>query len=513
MRTLVIIALAGVLFVHGLGAISLWDPDEPKQAVVAQEMMGRLDYIHPTLNGLPYLENPPLYAWLVVLSSRIAGRVNEFSARLPSALAAMCLLLVVYSLGRRLDHEVSGFLSALILATNYQFLSSARESTVDMTFALFVGLAVFLSYIAIERERNWLLPLALLPSLAAVLTKGLSGLVISTAIVLLYALFAKRFRAAFLPLCTGFILSLLLASAWFVLSGGATGEVGLLQQSIARTDVGFDHLESYWYYLCKLFVNFLPWSVALPFAVVFAYRRRLWLPLVWLVFTFLYFGLLENKKAACLLSCYPACAILVGIFLKEHWYEFVERRWTTALLCLFSLPLLALPAILFPAIQRVPIIAGMFRGDVILPSIMVIVLAASALAFLVSIIRKTPAQGFLALFIYLVFLGFLFHSHYLPAEDRTRKSIRPIVDGIERIEGRTSVYTFGFSSPSLIFYLGKPIPELKDPSVVPAEGDDIVVVAKEKDNQAEQFKQSFPYWTPVEYGKKKLLVLARKDGR
>ncbi len=133
MRTLLILCLAYILFIHGLGNISLWDPDEPRQAIMAREMLARGDYIHPYLNGLPYLEKPPLHPWLIMLTARVTGKIDEFSSRLPSALAATLLLLFTYFLGRRLDHEVSGFLGALILATNYQFLGNARESVMDMT--------------------------------------------------------------------------------------------------------------------------------------------------------------------------------------------------------------------------------------------------------------------------------------------------------------------------------------------------------------------------------------------
>jgi len=513
MRTLVIVALAGVLFVHGLGAVSLWDPDEPRQAIMAKEMMARADYVHPYLNGQPYLEKPPLYAWFIVGTSSIAGKVDEFSSRLPSALAGMFLLLVTYFLGRRLDHEVSGFLSALILATNYQFLSNARESTMDMAFALFTGLAIFLSYLALDKGKPWMLPLALLPSVAAILAKGPAGLVIPVAVIFFYILFARRFLTAFLPLCVGFILSLLLGCVWFVLAGRATSEELLLHHNIARFIAGFDHIESYVYYFRKLFLNFLPWSLALPFAVVFAYRRRLWLPLVWLLFTFLFFEFSQSKRAVYLLPCYPACAILVGIFLKERWYELVEKRWTTVVLCLFGLILLAAPALLFPAIQRVPVVTEMFRGDTILPAIVVVVLAASALAFLMSVIRRAPEHGFLALFIYLVFAGFLYHSHYMPAEDRQRKSVQPLVAKIKSIDGQAAVYTFNFTSSALIFYLGKPVPVAKEVSSIPTEGDNTIVLVAQKDSQADSLKALFPYSTLMTYEKKKYLVLARKDGR
>jgi len=122
LHILVILSLAYVLFFQGLGAISLWDPDEPRQAIMAQEMIARSDYIHPYLNGQPYLEKPPLYSWLIVLAAKFTGGVDELASRFPSAFSATLLLLVSFLLGRLLKDQGSGFLGAVILATNCQFL-------------------------------------------------------------------------------------------------------------------------------------------------------------------------------------------------------------------------------------------------------------------------------------------------------------------------------------------------------------------------------------------------------
>jgi 4-amino-4-deoxy-L-arabinose transferase-like glycosyltransferase len=513
MRTLVIIALAGILFIHGLGAISLWDPDEPRQAIMAKEMLDRSDYIHPYINGQPYLEKPPLYSWLIILASRVTGKVDEFSSRLPSALAAMFLLLITYFLGRRLDHEVSGFLSALILATNYQFLGNARESVMDMTFALFIGLTIFLSYIAIEKRREWLLPFAFLPSALAILTKGPAGLVIPATVIFFYLLAARRLRRAFLPLVVGAIFSAALGSTWFVVAGKANTSEFLLHQNITRYVTGFDHIQSSWYYFHKLFFNFLPWSIALPFAMIFAYRRRLWLPLIWLVLTFLFFEASKSKRAIYLLSCYPACALLVGIFLKERWYSLVEKRWTAFILCLFGLLLVAAPALLLPAAQRVPLVGEMFGKNRIFLGIVILVLGASSLAFFFSIIKKMAGQGFLALFVYLVFVAFLYHSHYLPTLDRSQKSVRPIIDEIAAIKPDASVYTYRFSSSALIFYLGRPITALRDPSELPEKKNDIIVIVEDKKKQAEPFRSLFPYSKTVSYEKERIAIFAGHDER
>ncbi len=500
MRTLVILCLAYVLFVHGLGSISLWDPDEPRQAIMAREMIERADYVHPYLNGVPYLEKPPLYPWLIVLTAKATGAVNEFSSRFPSALMATLLLLATYFVGRRLDHEVSGFLSGLILATNFQFLGNARESVMDMTFACFIGLSVFLGYLAMEKEKKWLLPLALLPSALAVLSKGPAGLVIPLAVLFLYALATRRLGRNFLPLVGGCLLSAAIASIWFLLAGKAYTEEFILHQNLTRFTTGFDHIESYGYYFHKLFFNFLPWSIALPFAAVFAYRRRLWLPLIWLLFTFAFFEVSKSKRAIYLLSCYPACALLVGIYLKERWYVLVEKKWTTALLCLFGLLLTAIPFLLFPALDREPLVRQIFGNDRIFPIIVVVVLAACGLAFIFSVIKKAPEKGFLALFIYLIFVSFTYHSWAMPVLDKTSKSVRLITDRVKDAPKSTPIYSYGFSSPALIFYLGRPVPVLRNPGDIPADRkDDIIVIVEDKRDNAEQFRKILPLSEKVQY--------------
>ena len=513
MRTLVILGLAYILFVHGLGSVSLWDPDEPRQALMAREMMERADYVHPYLNGLPYREKPPLYPWLIILTSKITGKVDEFSSRLPSALAATLLLLLTYFLGRRLDHEVSGFLSALILATNYQFLENARESVMDMTFVLCMGFAIFLGYLSIERRKKWLLPIALLPCAFAILTKGPAGLVIPVGVLLLYCLATRRFRAAFAPIVAGCLLSLAVASVWFLLAGEAYTDEFVLRQNFARYTTGFDHIETYLYYFPKLFYNFLPWSIPLPFAVFFAYRRRLWLPLIWLLFAFFFFEFSKSKRAVYLLSCYPACAILVGIYLKEQWYVFLEKRWTVLLFSLFGLILAVTPLLLFPAMHYIPLVQEMFGKDDIFPIITAVILSSSGLAFLLSIRGKAPEKGFLALFIYLVFLGFLYHAYYMPAADKGQKSVRPLAKELKKAPATSPIYACGFDSPALIFYLGRPIHVVKDPSQIPLEKDDIIVIVEDKRNNVALFEGLFPVARTVSYEKAKYVIFARNDGR
>ena len=158
-KVFILLCLTGLLFFYNLGATALWDPDEPRQAIMAREMMERNDYVHPYLNGKPYLEKPPFYPWMIMAVSKATGALNEFSSRVPAAASATILVLVTFMLGSVLLDAQGGLIGAAILATNYQFLSNARESVMDMTFAFFIGLTIYLSTWPSKEGINGFLPL------------------------------------------------------------------------------------------------------------------------------------------------------------------------------------------------------------------------------------------------------------------------------------------------------------------------------------------------------------------
>ena len=514
MRTLVIIALAYILFIHGLGGTSLWDPDEPRQAIMAREMVQRADYIHPYLNGSPYLEKPPLYSWLIIFASKLTGGIDEFASRLPSAIAATLLLLLTYFFGKRLDHEVSGFLSALILATNYQFLGNARESVMDMSFAFFIGLAVFLGYLCVEKGKKGLLPLALLPCALAIVTKGPVGIIVPVAVLFFYCIATKNLKAMFGPLVLGFLLALAVASLWFGLAGKAYMKEFILHQNINRFTTGFDHVEPFTYYFQKLFTNFLPWSIALPFAAFFAFRRRLWLPLIWLLVTFVFFDISKSKRAIYLLCCYPACALLVGIYLKERWYVLVEKGWTTVILSILTLGLLALPALLFPAMHRVPMIQEMLGKDPLFPAALCGHLRRLGPRLPPLNSTEEPGQGFPGP-LHLPRLPRLPLPFPVSAFHGQRAEVR---HAHHRRDARapkrgSPVYMYGFNSPALIYYVGKPVTILQSPAELPAEKDDIIVVVEDKGGNTEPFKGLFPSAKSVRYERADYVVFTGAHAR
>src|SRR5262245_11994308 len=213
---LLLCAAAALLFFANLGGPTLWDLDEGRNATAAYEMMESGDWIVPTFNAELRVDKPALLYWLQIAAYRLFG-VNEFSARLPSALAALLTLLVGYELGRRLFSPHTGLLTGLILANTPMLCGAARFANPDALLNLFSCLTLTVFWIGLpQRNRLWYVAVGTSAGLA-VLAKGPVGLVLPGAVALTYLtwtrqLGALRTRRVFL----GVTAFLVVASPWYI---------------------------------------------------------------------------------------------------------------------------------------------------------------------------------------------------------------------------------------------------------------------------------------------------------
>ena len=79
--------------------LPLLGPDEPRYSQVAREMFERGDWVTTTLGGSNWFEKPALLYWLQITFYNIFG-VNEFAARLGSALFGLGTILSLWFLGK-----------------------------------------------------------------------------------------------------------------------------------------------------------------------------------------------------------------------------------------------------------------------------------------------------------------------------------------------------------------------------------------------------------------------------
>lgn len=121
--------------------------DEPRRALVALEMMLSGDYLTPTLNGVPYLNKPPLYNWLIAASFRLFGSYSSFALRFPMAVSLMLYALTVFAFVRRYATQPIAFAVALMLITNTRILLyDSMLGLIDITFSWITYSAFLLVY-------------------------------------------------------------------------------------------------------------------------------------------------------------------------------------------------------------------------------------------------------------------------------------------------------------------------------------------------------------------------------
>ncbi len=219
------LALALSARVVSMASLPLTDPTEGRYAQVAQEMSRTGDWVTPRVwmneSLVPFLGKPPLFFWSAAAAMRVFGE-NEFAARLPSALAALVLLGLLFRVMETYGGKGLGLLSVLVTASCGFFLAVSGCAAVDMVFSACVAGAL-LSYFAFVSEtdrtirRRWsLLVFALLA--LGVLTKGPVAVVLFGLPVLAWTIRWREWRAlrdhAWLA---GGAVFLLLAAPWYVL--------------------------------------------------------------------------------------------------------------------------------------------------------------------------------------------------------------------------------------------------------------------------------------------------------
>jgi 4-amino-4-deoxy-L-arabinose transferase-like glycosyltransferase len=119
--------------------------------VITREMIKNGEWLYLTYEGQPYLNKPPLHFWLMGISSFLFGQ-TEFGLRFPTAAAAMGTMLIVYYFGKILYNRRTGFIAALIMATNYVFVWYSKRALLDTELAFFVTLTLLFFYLAYRNQ-------------------------------------------------------------------------------------------------------------------------------------------------------------------------------------------------------------------------------------------------------------------------------------------------------------------------------------------------------------------------
>ncbi len=464
---LIVLAVGTLLMIFNVGGRDLWEPDETRYAVIAREMRETGNWILPHLNREIYAEKPPLFFWLVNLSTFFLGENSGLTNRLPSALAGLITLLVTFLFGERLFRTRVGFLSAMVLATSFLFLQISRWMMLDSLVTLFFLLTLYSFHLGVEKEegrRKYYLWAGLFMGLG-VLTKGPLAF-LPLPIFFVVTFFQKNLKRFWCrDLLRGFSLSVIIALIWWIPACWIGGKDYihwlLFKQAVGTYVEGGTHFhpEPLYFYFVRFPAEFFPWIVFLPTAFIFGLRkefdkRKEFLFLTgWFSFLFLFFTLSVGKKDNYLLPLYPAAAIMVG----SLWDLGIEsergkRGFLSGLFLLAFLFLAGVILLLSEIPQRFFSDISTYRSLGLF--ILAYLLAGSVLSLL--LFAKKKRGGAFASLLAAFALFYLHTSYSIPPKFNSQRSTKAFSERIlKRMEAGDELKTCSLESNGLIYYTRK----------------------------------------------------------
>lgn len=326
----ILIAFAATLFLSDIWVYKEFVRAESYFALGARSMVERNQWLTPHAPDELQLNKPPLTYWLIGASYKLFG-ASYGAARLPSVLAAMGVLAVVYLLGTWRYGNRAGLISVVTLASSYLFVSFARMAMSDMllTFCVTAAFACYIAALTEQTPRSRKLVFVGYVALAlGVLTKGPVALAL-VAIPIGLELIVRRDRANFkrLRILPGLVVVLAIAAPYFFLVYARVGLGPLrfffLGENLQRFtgQIYESGGRPFWYELAAFFSDFAPWSLLLILAAWFDWRRAerertsrgvTRILYLWLVYAVILFSLASFKRDYYLLPAMPAAALIVG---------------------------------------------------------------------------------------------------------------------------------------------------------------------------------------------------------
>ncbi len=407
----ILLVVFGLIWFSNLEYRKLVNPDEGRYAEIPREMVASGDWITPRLNDIKYFEKPALQYWATAAAYTLFGE-HQWTARLWSALTGFLGVLLTCYAGRRLFDEETGWNAALVLGSSLLYVLIGHVNTLDMGVSFLLSAAVCCFCLAqseatdAHARRRWMLAAWAAVALA-VLSKGLIGLVLPGAALVLYIVIERDWRVVRrLHLVSGLSLFLLITVPWFV-------AVSLANPEFARFFFIHEHFERFltkahgryqaaYYFIPVLLVGMLPWTVTLVDALARAWKRepqRIFQPrrflLLWAAVVFVFFSASSSKLVSYILPMFPALALLTGARLAELGAR--ALAWQTLPAALAGIVLLALlPGIERYASREVPVELFQDYAVWLIAAALVAIAGAAACAWLAWRGRSAAALALLA---------------------------------------------------------------------------------------------------------------------
>ncbi|MDR3392943.1 MAG: glycosyltransferase family 39 protein [Sulfuriferula sp.] len=323
-------ALTAVLWFATLDHNALVRPDEGRYAEIPREMVASGDWTTPRLNSLKYFEKPALQYWATAVAYTAFGEHN-WTARLWAALTGFLGILLVYFTGLRIYNRRAGFIAAMVLASSFLYFAIGHINILDMGVSFFMSLSLAALLLAQrpdanESETRWWMYVCWAGMGLSMLSKGLIGVAIPGAVLILYSLIQRDWGLwKRLHMGTGLLIFAAITVPWFVLVSRDNPEFlwfFFVHEHILRYLTPISGRVHPWYtFIPVVLLGILPWLLPMLHALGRGWERRPTtldnfqvnrMLMVWTGFIFLFFSVSHSKLIPYILPIFPALALLIG---------------------------------------------------------------------------------------------------------------------------------------------------------------------------------------------------------
>ncbi|WP_157984365.1 ArnT family glycosyltransferase [Undibacterium parvum] len=281
-------ALALIMVGAGLGSYGILDNNEGLYSEIPREMLRSGDWQHwiiPHLNGLLYMEKPPLLYWLTALCFAIFGE-NETAARLVPALSSLACVGALLWFGARLGRARDGRVAALLFISGLGVTLMSRTLMFDMLLTASLTSALFSAYLFSTEGKLSCLRWAAVFLALAVLTKGLVALILFGLIMGSFSLVSATSGANFCARLKAYfdvkalLIFLAIAAPWHLIASYIEPNFAwfyFINEHVLRflgQRLPHDYYAgSWWYYLPRMFLYLFPGSLLIP-VLLFAKKKN-----------------------------------------------------------------------------------------------------------------------------------------------------------------------------------------------------------------------------------------------
>ena len=310
--------------------------EESRRGRIAWEMIHGGDWLVPRVQGLPRLSRPPLQYWVVALVGEWRGGVDAVAVRLPSVLATLMTVLLIYSYGRCWMSRTGALAAGAIYATFAQVLQLGRLGETEALFTCLLSAALLVWHGGVLlRWNHWLLWIVTYSlAAAATLTKGPQAPVYFVGGIGLYFFLTRHWRwAVSWSHAAGIGVLFTIVGAWQIPFSMALGRQKVSYVYLSEVAKRFE--DTHWSTVLSHLTLFpleivvgclFPWSLLLLAYGYKGFRDRIQgakLPLIYLAgciaIAFPSVWIPPTARSRYFMPLFPCFALLCGYVIEQGW--------------------------------------------------------------------------------------------------------------------------------------------------------------------------------------------------